>query len=109
MIREVDLKTFEKDSVQGAVLLVFYSKTCGPCKMLRHVLIDLDKQMPEDISILMIDYHAYQNLAEEYEVTGFPTLIVLKDGQESSRKSGLQPQEKIKTMIKEAQANDTFN
>ena len=79
------------------VLLDFYADWCGPCKMLAFVLQDVDKST--DIQILKVNYDENPDLLAEHNVTGYPTLILFKDGVEVERKSGLQQKPVIIKMI----------
>ena len=45
MIKELVKEEFTADLTQGSVLVDFYSKTCGPCKMLAFILNDIDKRL----------------------------------------------------------------
>lgn len=69
-------------------MIEFYSKTCGPCKMLSFVLKDISKQKP-DFPIYIIDFDENRELKERLGVKGFPTMLFFKDGQEVSRLEGL--------------------
>lgn len=102
MLKEIVLSEFKEDIAQGPVLLDFYSKTCGPCKMLAFILNDMEKEFGDQAKIIKIDFEEYKDLVDEYKVEGYPTLIMLKDGQEISRKAGLQQKPVIKSMIEEA-------
>lgn len=102
MLKEVVRDEFKTDISTGAVLLDFYSKTCGPCKMLAFVLKDIDKTMGDDLKIIKIEFDENKDLIEEYKVEGYPTLVMMKDGVELSRKSGLQQKPVIVKMIEEA-------
>ncbi|MFM1524799.1 MULTISPECIES: thioredoxin family protein [Helcococcus] len=101
MLKEVERASFEQDVKNGPVLLDFYSKTCGPCKMLSFMLNDMEKEYGEKVSIIKIDFEENKDLVEEYKVEGYPTLIMLKDGEEVSRKAGLQQKPVLKSMIEE--------
>lgn len=101
MIKEVVVEEFENDKNNGSVLLDFYSKTCGPCKMLAFILADLDKTYADDVNIIKIPFEENPDLVKEYGVEGYPTLISFKDGEEVSRKAGLQQKPVIEKMIKE--------
>ncbi len=97
MIKEVNTASFKEALPNGLVLADFYSPTCGPCKMLSFVLQDVDKNT--DIQILKVNYDENPVLLEEHNVTGYPTLILFKDGAEVERKSGLQQKPAIIKMI----------
>ena len=43
MIEEMTTAKYETLDKSGNYILEFYSKTCGPCKMLGYVLKDIDK------------------------------------------------------------------
>ena len=45
MIKELVKEEFTADLSEGSVLVDFYSKTCGPCKMLSFILKDIDKKI----------------------------------------------------------------
>ena len=90
MIKELVKEDFATDLAQGAVLVDFYSKTCGPCKMLSFILKDIDKTYGEKVKIIKVDFEENPDLIEEHDVEGYPTLIMFKDGKELSRKAGLQ-------------------
>lgn len=102
MLKELEKDQFEADLKEGAVLLDFYSKTCGPCKMLDFVLKDLDNTYGDDVTMIKVDFEENPDLIEEYSVEGYPTLVMFKDGEEISRKSGLQQKPVIQKMIEEA-------
>lgn len=101
MVREITKDTFYDDIKAGKVLVDFYSKTCGPCKMLGFILEDLAKDN-DDVDILKVDFEENGDLVKEYGVEGYPTLIMFNDGEEVSRHSGLQQKPKIQAMIDQA-------
>ncbi len=74
--------------ISGPAIVEFYSKTCGPCKMLSFVLKDIDKNDP-DLPIYTVDFNANEDLKDRCGVKGFPTMLFMKDGNEVSRLEGL--------------------
>ena len=90
MLKEVNSQEFNELAKEGVVLVDFYSKTCGPCKMLAFVLNDVEKALGDKVKILKVDFDANKDLTEAYKVVGYPTIIVLKDGEEVKRLQGLQ-------------------
>ena len=101
MIKELVKEEFTADLTEGSVLVDFYSKTCGPCKMLAFILNDIDKRFGEKVKIIKVDFEENPDLIEEHNVEGYPTLVAFKDGKEVSRKSGLQQKPVIIKMIEE--------
>lgn len=88
MITEITEKDYETLDPAPAKLIEFYSKTCGPCKMLSFVLKDISKNKPE-FPIYIIDFDENRELKEHLGVKGFPTMLFYKDGKEVSRLEGL--------------------
>lgn len=101
MIKEVTTPEFEELAGEGLVLADFFSTTCGPCKMLSFVLADVDKTLGENVKILKVDFDKNKELLEKHGVTGYPTLILMKNGEEIKRLSGLQQKPVIAKMIEE--------
>ncbi|MHA6603480.1 thioredoxin family protein [Aerococcus urinae] len=103
MIKEYQQGDFKAEIAEGNVLVDFYSKTCGPCKMLSFILQDIDKSHGDDLKILKVSFEENTDIVEEYGVEGYPTLVYFKDGEEVSRKAGLQQKPVIEAMIEEKQ------
>ena len=101
MIKEVNRVEFKELTGKGLVLADFFSTTCGPCKMLAFVLKDVEKEFGDDLTILKVDFDQNKDLTEEYGVTGYPTLVLLKDGAEAGRLQGLQQKPVIVKMIQD--------
>lgn len=62
------------------VFIAFTAQWCGPCKRLHK---DFTSEQ-----INFFDAEQDKELADSYEVTGFPTIIALVDGQEVARTVG---------------------
>ncbi|CAK7070154.1 MAG: Thioredoxin [Desulfovibrio sp.] len=88
MITELTQQEFDAMDRTAPMLVEFYSKTCGPCKMLSFVLKDIDKTMP-DFPMYQIDFDANMELKERLGVAGFPTILFFKNGEEVERMEGL--------------------
>ena len=88
MITEITENEYAALDQAAPKLIEFYSKTCGPCKMLSFVLKDIAKQMP-DFPIYIIDFDENRELKERLGVKGFPTMLFFKNGKEVSRLEGL--------------------
>ena len=58
-------------------ILKFYSKTCGPCKVMSKRLEELKNVEIQEIDILDEDS---EELVNKYKVTSIPTIIILNDG-----------------------------
>lgn len=64
-------------------LVDFFTTWCGPCRMLAPVLEQL-----EGIDVIKVDVEEERDLGMQYKINVVPTLVLLKDKQEVSRKQG---------------------
>ncbi len=100
MITEINETDYAAMDQSTPMLVEFYSKTCGPCKMLSFVLKDISKQRP-DFPIYIIDFDENRQLKEQLGVKGFPTMLFFRDGKEVSRLEGLKQKPAIIKAIDE--------
>ena len=93
-INEGNVQEFlEKD---GTKLLAFTAIWCGPCKMVKPVLEELDK---EGHNIGFVDVDENTKLAQDWGVRNVPTLIVVPVNGDNTKLIGYQNKEKIKELL----------
>ena len=80
---------------EGKILVDFYADWCGPCKMLGPVMDEISK----DYTVYKVNVDDNQDLAVKYAVTAIPTLIVIKNGEETNRTVGVASKSEIEAMI----------
>ena len=87
---EVTQKDFQTEVLESPVpvLADFNADWCGPCKAMRPMLEELAASEPA-YKIVSIDIDAESELAEEYDVTSIPCLVLFKNGEEANRSIGL--------------------
>jgi thioredoxin 1 len=71
----------------GIVLVDFSAEWCPPCRMLDPVVDRLAAETP-DLTLLRVDIDASPELARQYDVMSFPTLIFFVDGEPRRRLVG---------------------
>jgi thioredoxin 1 len=65
-------------------VLYFSAEWCGPCKMIKPMMQQLQSQM----SITFIDADASPDTCKTWNVRSIPTVIVIKNGVELGRQVG---------------------
>lgn len=99
-IIEGTAKNFEAEVLKSdiPVLVDFNATWCPPCQALHPILEELAAEA-DGYKIVTIDIDEEEELAEKYEVSSIPCLIVFKDGEESDREIGLKPKAKLLKML----------
>ena len=87
---EVNKDNFKKEVLESEkkVLVDFNANWCGPCKMLKPILVS-------------INIDDCDELAEEYNVSSIPCLVVFDKGSEIKRSVGLISKDDLENMIGE--------
>ena len=78
----------------GAILIDFWAKWCGHCRMIEPALNDLANWRAGRLKVLKIDVDAEPGLAQRFAVRATPTLVLYHNGQQLARMDGA-PKEKI--------------
>ncbi len=85
MIVELNEENFDKEALHGLRLIEFYATWCVYCKRQRIEMIDLEES---DVWIGIVDGDESPNLIQKYRIDGYPTFVLLKDGEEVARFAG---------------------
>ncbi len=97
--------SFADETVIGngkPVLLEFGSDYCRPCREMKPVLEQLDKQFSGIFTVAYVDIWKKEALAEQYQISVIPTQIFFDaEGKELFRHEGFYPAERILAKWKE--------
>ena len=87
-----------------AVLVDFYSTTCGPCMAMYEDYEDAALGFGATVRFLKINADEYQKVAQKYGVGALPTIIAFKKGQEVGRISHQLSQVELSLWAKDLEA-----
>jgi thioredoxin 1 len=96
-------QNFEQEVKQSKipVLVDFWAPWCGPCQMIGPIMEELMKENEGKIKIGKLNVDENPQIAANYGVMSIPTVILFKEGQEITRKIGLENKENYSKMISE--------
>jgi len=88
------------------VLVDFGSNKCIPCRQLRPILKEVEKELVGRAHVLVIDVYNFGRLAREHRVQLIPTLIFFDtSGKEIFRRMGVWDKDSIVKKLKEGGAS----
>ncbi len=77
-----------------AVLVEFWAKWCGYCRMVEPVVNDLAAWRAGTLKVVRVDVDEEQALAKQFNVRATPTFVLYRNGQQLARMDGA-PKEKL--------------
>lgn len=101
-IIDVTDDSFETEVLKasGLTLVDFWAEWCGPCKMIAPILEELVEDFEGELTVAKVDIVENPNTPTTYGVRGIPTLLLFKDGQQISMKSGAVPKSSLLEWIR---------
>ncbi|MBO6262937.1 MAG: thioredoxin [Clostridia bacterium] len=95
-IKELNKQQFEEEVLKSdvPVLVDFNAAWCGPCRMMKPILDEIEGENPK-FKIVSVNIDEEDELADDYDVTSIPCLVVFKGGEEVNRSVGLISKDEI--------------
>ncbi|MGG7142597.1 thioredoxin [Clostridium nigeriense] len=83
---------------EGVVLVDFWATWCGPCKMIAPVVEEVSNEV-SNARFVKVDVDENENLANKYQISSIPTLMIFKNGTPVDTLVGFMPKDSLKDAI----------
>ncbi len=106
MSKAIELTTDNFDTTigTGVALVDFWAEWCGPCRMMTPILDELVDDYQDKATIAKVNVDTAGDIAQKFGVASIPTLIIFKDGQESTRFVGVTAKKQLVSALDGASA-----
>lgn len=92
-------KNFDSIIGNGVTLVDFWADWCGPCKMQSPVIDELGDKYEGKVTVAKLNVDDEPSIAARFGVMSIPTLIVYREGEEVTRRVGVQSLDQLETML----------
>ncbi len=94
MLKELNFNNLSDETKNGVKLIEFRTSWCGYCKKQEPELEKMEK-----VWIGQVDADKEAGIAAQFNINSFPTFLILKDGKEVDRFSGMRKKEDLMSRI----------
>ncbi|XP_078701213.1 thioredoxin domain-containing protein 5-like isoform X2 [Branchiostoma floridae x Branchiostoma belcheri] len=97
----LEASNFQDHVAKGLHFIKFYAPWCGHCKRLAPTWDELATtfEHEEHLTIAKVDCTLYNSVCQDYDVRGYPTLLLFRDGDMLEKYSGGRGHAELKTYV----------
>ncbi len=81
------------------VLVDLWAPWCAPCRMVAPVLERISRERAGRIKVVKVNVDENGALQERFGAMSIPTMVLLRDGKESTRQIGALPQRELQSWV----------
>lgn len=81
------------------VLYDFFAIWCGPCRLQTPIINDLAAKLGDKVEVNKVDVDKAPDLANKYQISVVPTLIIEKDGKIVHRMEGVTDAARLEALL----------
>lgn len=82
------------------VLIDFWASWCGPCRMLSPIIKEIANEYDGKVKVCKVNVDEESNLAEAFQVSSIPLVVVMRDGKVVNSCVGYKPKAELEEMLK---------
>jgi thioredoxin 1 len=93
--------TFEQEVKQAKtpVLVDFWAPWCGPCRTIAPLVEELAEEFNGKLKVVKVNTDDNVKTAQEYRISGIPTLLIFKDGEPVEQLVGVHKKSTLSGLI----------
>lgn len=98
---KVDDANFEQEVKQAGVpvLVDFWAPWCGPCRKISPIIDEIAEEYKGKIKVVKINTDENVRTAQEYSISGIPSLLIFNNGEAVERLVGLMQKQNLISSI----------
>lgn len=105
-LADADDSTFDQAVTKATlpVLVDIWAPWCGPCRQVSPVVEQLAREFAGQLKVVKVNADDSPDVSRRHAVTGIPTLLLYRDGNEVSRTVGALPAPQLRRWLEDALA-----
>lgn len=97
-----------QDARDQPVVVDVWAPWCGPCKMMKPVFEKLAEEYRDTARVVALNSEESPEVVEQLRISGVPTVVVFRQGQEAARRMGAQGERDLRALFEAAVSGDAI-